>query len=52
MFTSAGFFWLQAGVPGLLPYLLVEQNDVEGPEEKDEEGSDVARHQRPKTYTS
>ena len=37
LFTSAGFFWLQAGVPGLLPYLLVEQKDVEGPEQEDEE---------------
>jgi len=32
LLTSAGFFWLRAGVPGLLPYLLVEQKDVEGPE--------------------
>ncbi len=29
-FTSAGFFWAEAGVPGLLPYLL-EEKDVEGP---------------------
>lgn len=30
--TSAGFFWLEAGVPGLLPYLFEEQKEVEGPE--------------------
>lgn len=28
--TSAGFFWLEAGVPGLLPYLFEEQKEVEG----------------------
>lgn len=31
--TSAGFFGLEAGVPGLLPFLLEEQNEVEGPEQ-------------------
>lgn len=29
--TSAGFLGLEAGVPGLLPYLLDEQKEVEGP---------------------
>lgn len=28
--TSAGFLGLEAGVPGLLPYLL-EEKEVEGP---------------------
>lgn len=32
--TSAGFFWLEAGVPGLLPFLLEEQKDVEGPKQR------------------
>lgn len=31
--TSAGFFGLEAGVPGLLPFLLEEQKEVEGPKQ-------------------
>lgn len=33
--TSAGFFGLEAGVPSLLPYLLEEQKEVEGPKRKE-----------------
>lgn len=32
--TSAGFFGLEAVIPGLLPYLLEEQKEVEGPQRK------------------
>lgn len=32
--TSAGFFGLEAGVPGLPPFLMEEQKEVDGPEQR------------------